>query len=90
MSAACEAWAARGVKLLLLDFDYTLASVHTGGSWHDGPESLAKSIRPIFEVTSHNHPRHRSSCCSSGGSPCSSVARDGDCRVHNVAASDFD
>lgn len=38
------------VKLLALDFDLTLVSMHTGGRWWGSAETLARSVRPIFRT----------------------------------------
>lgn len=40
----------KGVKLLAIDFDLTLASMHTGGKWWGTAETLARSIRPLFKT----------------------------------------
>lgn len=39
-----------GVKLLAVDFDLTLASMHTGGKWWGTAETLGRSIRPLFKT----------------------------------------
>ena len=42
--------AEEGVKVLAIDFDLTLSSMHTGGKWWGTAETLARSVRPIFKV----------------------------------------
>ena len=37
-----------GVRLLALDFDRTIVSIHTAGFWQYGPERLAAYVRPCF------------------------------------------
>jgi hypothetical protein len=39
-----------GVKLLAIDFDLTMVSMHTGGRWWGTVETLARSIRPLFKA----------------------------------------
>lgn len=39
----------RGVKVILIDFDNTLVSLHTAGSFHGPVSVLTDSIRPIFK-----------------------------------------
>lgn len=38
------------VKLLAIDFDLTLISMHTGGRWWGSAETLARSVRPMFKT----------------------------------------
>ena len=38
----------KGIKLLALDFDKTIVSVHTGGMWKGGTAKLADEVRPCF------------------------------------------
>merc|ERR1719231_1466626 len=38
------------VKLLAIDFDLTLISMHTGGRWWGSAETLARSLRPVFKT----------------------------------------
>merc|ERR1712054_711060 len=38
------------VKLLALDFDLTIVSMHTGGRWWGSAETLARSVRPVFKT----------------------------------------
>lgn len=38
-----------GIKLIALDFDCTLVSVHTGGSWMFTAPPLASKVRPGFQ-----------------------------------------
>lgn len=38
------------VKVLALDFDLTLVSMHTGGRWWGSAETLARSVRPVFRT----------------------------------------
>jgi len=40
----------RGVRLLAIDNDLTLVSIHTGGSWSGTAEELAEQARPIFKI----------------------------------------
>lgn len=40
----------RGVRLLAIDNDLTLISIHTGGSWSGTAEELAEQSRPIFKI----------------------------------------
>jgi len=42
--------AAADVKLVCLDFDLTLINMHTGGRWWGGAKTLARNIRPIFQI----------------------------------------
>lgn len=37
-----------GIKLIAVDFDMTLISVHTGGMWMFTPRPLASKVRPGF------------------------------------------
>lgn len=37
-----------GVKLLALDFDRTIVSIHTAGYWQGGVENLVQHVRPCF------------------------------------------
>ena len=39
---------AKGVKVLALDFDQTIVSVHTGGFWKGGTPKLVEHVRPAF------------------------------------------
>ena len=36
------------IKLICIDFDNTLISIHTYGKWKDNPKKLVKYVRPIF------------------------------------------
>ena len=36
------------VKLLAVDFDRTIVSVHTRGNWRGSPKALAQEVRPFF------------------------------------------
>lgn len=36
------------IKLICIDFDNTLISIHTYGKWNDNPKKLVKYVRPIF------------------------------------------
>ncbi len=38
----------KGIKLLALDFDRTIVSVHTSGYWKQGTPKLAEAVRPCF------------------------------------------
>ncbi|KAK3606426.1 hypothetical protein CHS0354_041362 [Potamilus streckersoni] len=38
-----------GVKLLALDFDNTLISIHSGGIWKDSIEKLIEHVRPCMK-----------------------------------------
>jgi len=40
----------RGVRLLAIDNDLTLISIHTGGSWSGSAHELAEQARPIFRI----------------------------------------
>ncbi|XP_066294124.1 uncharacterized protein [Branchiostoma lanceolatum] len=40
---------AAGVRLVALDWDRTIITVHTKGCWEDGPSKLAKHVRPCFK-----------------------------------------
>ena len=37
------------VKVVILDLDNTLLSIHTNGEWRGSPEDLARNIRPVFK-----------------------------------------
>lgn len=39
-----------GVKLMAIDFDLTLVSMHTGGRWWGSADTLARSVRPVFKT----------------------------------------
>eukprot|EP00658_Telonema_sp_P-2_P025599 TRINITY_DN20309_c0_g1_i2.p1 TRINITY_DN20309_c0_g1~~TRINITY_DN20309_c0_g1_i2.p1 ORF type:complete len:285 (-),score=37.59 TRINITY_DN20309_c0_g1_i2:409-1263(-) len=39
-----------GVRLLAIDNDLTLISIHTGGSWSGSASELAAQARPIFKI----------------------------------------
>ena len=39
----------KGIKLLALDFDKTIISIHTGGLWRSSTEKLTEYIRPCFK-----------------------------------------
>jgi hypothetical protein len=39
-----------GVKLLAIDFDLTMISMHTGGRWWGSAETLARSVRPVWKT----------------------------------------
>ena len=41
---------AKGVKVLALDFDKTIVSVHTAGFWRQGTPNLAEHVRPCFKA----------------------------------------
>jgi hypothetical protein len=38
------------IRLLAIDFDKTLVGVHTRARWREGPEALAKTVRPVFRT----------------------------------------
>ena len=38
----------KGIRLLALDFDKTIVSVHTGGMWKGGTPKLVEEVRPCF------------------------------------------
>ncbi|XP_019614055.1 PREDICTED: uncharacterized protein LOC109462009 [Branchiostoma belcheri] len=38
-----------GVRLVALDWDRTIITVHTKGCWEDSPSKLAKHVRPCFK-----------------------------------------
>ncbi|XP_014661608.1 PREDICTED: uncharacterized protein LOC106804785 [Priapulus caudatus] len=38
----------RGIKVIALDFDKTLITLHTGGAWRQGHARLAEFVRPCF------------------------------------------
>ena len=38
----------KGVRVLALDFDKTIVSVHTSGFWRGGTPRLAEHVRPCF------------------------------------------
>ncbi|ELT91933.1 hypothetical protein CAPTEDRAFT_216461 [Capitella teleta] len=40
----------KGVKLLALDFDKTIVSVHTAGCWRQGTSKLTEHVRPCFKA----------------------------------------
>ena len=40
----------KGIKLLALDFDKTIVSVHTAGHWRQGTPKLAEHVRPCFQA----------------------------------------
>ena len=46
--AVIECLIGKGIKLLALDFDKTIVSVHTGGMWKGGTPKLAEEVRPCF------------------------------------------
>ena len=37
-----------GIRLLALDFDYTIVDIHTGGRWKGSSQSLCEHVRPAF------------------------------------------
>ena len=39
----------KGIRLLAMDFDQTLISVHSGGRWKDTVENLVKEVRPCIK-----------------------------------------
>ncbi len=36
------------LKVIAFDFDCTIVSIHTGGTWFDSAEKLAEFVRPCF------------------------------------------
>ena len=40
----------KGIRLLALDFDKTIISVHTSGYWRGGSPRLAEHVRPCFQL----------------------------------------
>ena len=40
---------AKGIRLLALDFDKTIVSVHTAGYWRQGTPKLVEQVRPCFK-----------------------------------------
>ncbi|XP_069135781.1 uncharacterized protein [Argopecten irradians] len=38
----------KGIRLLAVDFDETLISIHSGGFWKDSAEKLSKHVRPCM------------------------------------------
>ena len=40
----------KGIKLLALDFDRTIVSVHTAGYWKQGTQKLVEHVRPCFRA----------------------------------------
>jgi len=52
--ARAHAWVAMlndmDIKLLCLDFDLTLVSMHTGGRWWGNTKTLERSVRQLFRV----------------------------------------
>ena len=38
----------KGIKVVALDFDQTLISIHSGGVWKDSVDNLAKHLRPCM------------------------------------------
>ena len=40
----------KGVKLLALDFDMTILSIHTGGTWKGAIARLAQLVRPCYRA----------------------------------------
>lgn len=38
----------KGIRLLAVDFDQTLISVHTGGRWKESIENLVQEVRPCI------------------------------------------
>ena len=40
----------KGVKVLALDFDMTIISVHTNGYWRQTTPKLAEHVRPCFKA----------------------------------------
>ena len=40
----------KGIRLLALDFDKTIVSVHTLGHWRGGSPQLADHVRPCFQA----------------------------------------
>ncbi len=40
----------KGVKVLALDFDKTIVSIHTCGFWQKGTPKLAEYVRPCFKA----------------------------------------
>lgn len=49
-AAVAQSMQARGVRLLALDFDQTLVSVHTRGIWDAGAADLCGHVRPLFRA----------------------------------------
>lgn len=44
----------KGIKVLALDFDKTIVSVHTAGFWKGGTPKLAEHVRPCFKALIQN------------------------------------
>ena len=40
----------KGIKVLALDFDKTIVTVHTLGHWRGGSPQLAEHVRPCFQA----------------------------------------
>lgn len=40
----------KGIRLLALDFDKTIVTVHTAGYWRGGSPQLAEHVRPCFQA----------------------------------------
>lgn len=40
----------KNIRLLAIDFDFTLVQVHTGGHWNGSAETLAAHVRPLFNA----------------------------------------
>ena len=38
----------KGIKVLALDFDLTLISIHSGGVWREAADKLAEHVRPCM------------------------------------------
>lgn len=41
--------AAKHIKVIAIDFDKTLITLHTGGAWRQGHGRLAEFVRPCFK-----------------------------------------
>ncbi|XP_067669924.1 uncharacterized protein [Haliotis asinina] len=48
VEAFVKALTLKGIQVLAVDFDQTLLSIHSGGQWRDGVESLAQHVRPCM------------------------------------------
>ena len=48
VSAQIEACKKKGIRMVALDFDMTLISIHTNGKWNRSASELSQHIRPVF------------------------------------------
>lgn len=49
VKALVNAMHKQGIRLLAMDFDQTLISIHSGGRWKETIENLVKEVRPCMK-----------------------------------------